>query len=95
MKGDRNDTMCFRLAVLILVYYIVVSVAEDIQAVKFLLELEIELSDIISSLYYEIVETAAMLVASHACSRDMPSEEQLLEFIRREKAEYGTMVSCL
>ncbi len=63
MKGDRNDTMCFRLAVLILVYYIVVSVAEDIQAVKFLLELEIELSDIISSLYYEIVETAAMLVA--------------------------------
>ena len=39
--------------------------------------------------------SAAMLVASHACSRDMPSEEQLLEFIRREKAEYGTMVSRL
>ena len=39
--------------------------------------------------------SAAMLVASHACSRDMPSEEQLKAFIAREKAEYGTMVSRL
>ncbi len=39
--------------------------------------------------------SAAMLVASHACSRDMPSEEQLDAFIRKEKAEYGTMVTRL
>ena len=39
--------------------------------------------------------SAAMLVASHACSRDMPTETQLQDFIAREKAEYGAMVSRL
>lgn len=39
--------------------------------------------------------SAAMLVASHACSRDMPSRTQLEEFIAKEKAAYGTMVSKL
>ena len=36
--------------------------------------------------------SAAMLVASHACSRDMPTEEALEKFIRDEKAQYGEMV---
>lgn len=36
--------------------------------------------------------SAAMLVASHACSRDMPGEAALLEFIRKEKAQYGERV---
>ena len=36
--------------------------------------------------------SAAMLVASHACSRDMPTEEDLEKFIREEKAQYGEMV---
>ena len=36
--------------------------------------------------------SAAMLVASHACSRDMPTEEALEKFIREEKAQYGEMV---
>ena len=36
--------------------------------------------------------SAAMLVASHACSRDMPAEEALEQFIREEKARYGEMV---
>ena len=39
--------------------------------------------------------SAAMLVASHACSKDMPDMRQLTEFIHREKAEYGTMVTRL
>ncbi len=39
--------------------------------------------------------SAAMLVASHACSRDMPDEKHLMAFIREKKAEYGTMVSRL
>ena len=39
--------------------------------------------------------SAAMLVASHACSRDMPGMDPLMEFIRREKAQYGTMVTRL
>lgn len=38
--------------------------------------------------------SAAMLVASHACSKDMPTEAALLEFITKEKAQYGTMVSA-
>ena len=33
--------------------------------------------------------SAAMLIASHACSRDMPSEEALFSFIREEKEKYG------
>ena len=36
---------------------------------------------------------AAMLIASHACSADMPSVPALMEFIRKEKEEYGEMVA--
>jgi len=39
--------------------------------------------------------SAAMLVASHACSRDMPTEQELLSFIREKKAECGTIVTRL
>ncbi len=39
--------------------------------------------------------SAAMLVASHACSRDMPSEAALKQFILEEKSKYGDMVSTL
>jgi 5-dehydro-2-deoxygluconokinase len=39
--------------------------------------------------------SAAMLVASHACSRDMPTEEALLAFIREKKAEHGEIVTAL
>ncbi len=39
--------------------------------------------------------SAAMLVASHACSRDMPNEEKLLAFIREEKEKYGTVITRL
>lgn len=39
--------------------------------------------------------SAAMLVASHACSKDMPTEEQLHSFVCEEKAKYGTMVTRL
>lgn len=37
--------------------------------------------------------SAAMLVASHACSRDMPDEAALTTFIREKKAQYGDMVT--
>ena len=37
--------------------------------------------------------SAAMLVASHACSQDMPTVSQVKEFIAAEKAEYGEMVA--
>lgn len=37
--------------------------------------------------------SAAMLVASHACSQDMPSVKQVEDFIAAEKAEYGEMVA--
>ena len=37
--------------------------------------------------------SAAMLVASHACSQDMPSAEAVNEFIKKEKEEYGEMVA--
>jgi len=37
--------------------------------------------------------SAAMLVASHACSQDMPTVKQIEEFIAAEKAEYGEMVA--
>lgn len=36
---------------------------------------------------------AAMLVASHGCSADMPSEEAVREFIKKEKEEYGEMIA--
>lgn len=36
---------------------------------------------------------AAMLVASHACSADMPGAEALYTFIRQCKDEYGEMVA--
>ncbi|MEG2316342.1 MAG: 5-dehydro-2-deoxygluconokinase [Clostridia bacterium] len=36
--------------------------------------------------------SAAMLIASHACSRDMPTAAALAAFIAEEKAQYGTMV---
>lgn len=39
--------------------------------------------------------SAAMLVASHACSRDMPTEGALTAFIDKEKAQYGNMVTRL
>jgi len=37
--------------------------------------------------------SAAMLVASHACSEDMPSVDAVKEFIKKEKEEYGEMVA--
>lgn len=49
---------------------------------------------------YEIIDalefgsaSAAMLVASHACSQDMPTVEQVKEFIKKEKEEYGEMIA--
>ncbi len=39
--------------------------------------------------------SAAMLVASHACSRDMPDEASLMAFIKEKKAQYGDMVTKL
>ena len=36
---------------------------------------------------------AAMLVASHACSADMPTVEQLEQFIQDEKDQYGDMIA--
>lgn len=37
--------------------------------------------------------SAAMLIASHACSQDMPSADKVHEFIKAEKAQYGDMVA--
>ena len=37
--------------------------------------------------------SAAMLVASHACSQDMPTVDAVKEFIKKEKEEYGEMVA--
>lgn len=37
--------------------------------------------------------SAAMLVASHACSQDMPTVEAVKKFIADEKAEYGEMIA--
>lgn len=37
--------------------------------------------------------SASMLVASHGCSADMPGIEELEEFIRKEKEQYGEMVA--
>lgn len=36
--------------------------------------------------------SAALLVASHACSEDMPSVEQVVRFIRESKEKYGDMI---
>ncbi|MBC8569679.1 5-dehydro-2-deoxygluconokinase [Zongyangia hominis] len=37
--------------------------------------------------------SAAMLIASHACSADMPSVEAIEAFIKAEKEEYGEMIA--
>ncbi len=37
--------------------------------------------------------SAAMLVASHACSQDMPTVDAVKAFIKKEKEEYGEMVA--
>lgn len=37
--------------------------------------------------------SAAMLVASHSCSQDMPTVEAIKEFIKVEKEEYGEMIA--
>ncbi len=37
--------------------------------------------------------SAAMLVASHACSQDMPTVSAVKEFIKKEKEEYGEMIA--
>ena len=49
---------------------------------------------------YEIIDclehgsaSAAMLVASHGCSPDMPSMEELEAFIQKEKETYGEMIA--
>lgn len=36
---------------------------------------------------------AAMLVASHSCSQDMPKVDAIKEFIKKEKEEYGEMIA--
>lgn len=36
---------------------------------------------------------AAMLVASHGCSADMPAEDAVRAFIKKEKEEYGEMIA--
>lgn len=36
---------------------------------------------------------AAMLVASHGCSADMPSKEAVRQFIKKEKEGYGEMIA--
>ncbi|MBQ5995361.1 MAG: 5-dehydro-2-deoxygluconokinase [Clostridia bacterium] len=37
--------------------------------------------------------SASMLVASHACSEDMPSVEAVKDFIKKEKEEYGELIA--
>ncbi len=37
--------------------------------------------------------SAAMLVASHACSQDMPTVPAVKEFIKKEKEEYGELIA--
>lgn len=37
--------------------------------------------------------SAAMLVASHSCSQDMPSTEAVKEFIKEKKEQFGEMVA--
>lgn len=47
--------------------------------------------DIIDCLEYGSA-SAAMLVASHGCSADMPALHQIEEFITKEKEQYGEML---
>ncbi|MDR5588279.1 5-dehydro-2-deoxygluconokinase [Clostridium aquiflavi] len=37
--------------------------------------------------------SAAMLVASHSCSQDMPTVKQINEFIKEKKKQYGEMIA--
>jgi 5-dehydro-2-deoxygluconokinase len=37
--------------------------------------------------------SAAMLIASHACSQDMPSTDKIHQFIKEEKEKYGEMIA--
>ena len=37
--------------------------------------------------------SASMLIASHACSQDMPTVEAVKDFIKKEKEEYGEMIA--
>lgn len=37
--------------------------------------------------------SAAMLIASHACSQDMPSADEVKAFIKRKKEEFGEMIA--
>lgn len=48
--------------------------------------------DIIDSLEFGSA-SAAMLVASHSCSEAMPTADEVKEFIRKSKEEYGDMVA--
>ena len=48
--------------------------------------------DIIDALEFGSA-SAAMLVASHACSQDMPTVDAVKEFIKKEKEEYGEMIA--
>lgn len=48
--------------------------------------------DIIDALEFGSA-SAAMLVASHSCSEDMPSVEAIKEFIKDKKEEFGEMVA--
>lgn len=48
--------------------------------------------DIIDCLEFGSAE-AAMLVASHACSEDMPGVDAVREFIKKEKEEFGEFIA--
>lgn len=48
--------------------------------------------DIMDSLEFGSA-SAAMLVASHACSQDMPTEEAVQQFIKEKKEQYGEMIA--
>ncbi len=37
--------------------------------------------------------SASLLVASHACSQDMPTVQAVKDFIKKEKEEYGEMIA--
>lgn len=37
--------------------------------------------------------SAAMLVASHSCSEDMPTVKEINEFIKEKKEQYGEMIA--
>jgi len=48
--------------------------------------------DILDSLEFGSA-SAAMLVASHSCSEDMPTVDEIKEFISQKKEEFGEMVA--